>query len=119
LTHYGINPIIERRSEGAMGKRFDDFFKEIEAEAQAEGPAAVAELASFDERYRLAQALMARRRQLGLTQAVLAKRTGIAQADISRIEGGRANPTIGTVAVLARALGLRVGLVPVVAGEGT
>jgi DNA-binding XRE family transcriptional regulator len=91
---------------------FGEFLEEIEAEAQAEGPAAVAEIAAFDERYRLAHQLMVRRRELGMSQARLAKLSGVGQADISRIEGGRANPTVGTLAAVARSLGMGLGLVP-------
>ncbi|MGH2355273.1 MAG: helix-turn-helix domain-containing protein [Chloroflexota bacterium] len=96
-----------------MSRKFSEFLEEIEAEAQAEGPAAVAELTAFDERYRLAHQLLTRRRDLGMTQAKLAKITGIGQADISRIETGRANPTVSTLAVIARALGLGLSLFPV------
>jgi DNA-binding XRE family transcriptional regulator len=96
-----------------MGSGFGELLAEIEAEAQTEGPAAVAELAAFDERYRLAHQVMVRRRELGLTQAKLARLTGVAQADISRIEGGWANPTLATLAAVAHALGLQLGLVPV------
>lgn len=100
-----------------MSNKFSEFLEEVEAEAQAEGPTAVAELAAFDERYRLAHQLMVRRRELGLTQAKLARMTGIGQADISRIEGGRANPTVATLAAVARALGLQLGLVPQESGQ--
>jgi XRE family transcriptional regulator, regulator of sulfur utilization len=95
-----------------VGTKFRDFLTEIEDEARAEGPAAVAELAAFDQRYRLAHELMAHRRQKGITQTRLAKLSGIGQADISRIESGRANPTISTLATLARALGFGIALVP-------
>ncbi len=95
-----------------MGTKFRDFLTEIEDEARAEGPAAVAELAAFDERYRLAHELMVHRRQKGLTQTKLAQLTGVGQADISRIESGRANPTVSTLATLARALGFGIALVP-------
>ncbi len=95
-----------------MGNTFSEFLEEIEAEARAEGPAALAELAVFNERYRLAHALMVRRREAGLTQAKLAKLTGVGQADISRIESGHANPTVSTLAAVAHALGYGIDLVP-------
>ena len=88
-----------------MSNMFSEFLEEIEAEARAEGPAALAELAAFDQRYRLAHELMVRRREAGLTQAQLARLTGLGQADISRIESGRANPTLSTLAAVAHALG--------------
>ena len=42
----------------------------------------------------------------GLTQKQLADRTGIHQADISKIERGIANPSISTLQRLAEGLGL-------------
>ena len=95
-----------------MGTKFSELLEEIEAEALAEGPAAFAELAAFDERYRLAHELMVRRRGAGLSQARLANLSGVGQSDISRIESGRANPTVGTLAAVAHALGCGIGLVP-------
>ncbi len=96
-----------------MATKFADFLKEIEAEARAAGPQAGAQLAALDERYRLAHQLMAGRREAELTQARLSKITGVGQADISRIESGRANPTISTLAAMAHGIGYRVALVPI------
>jgi XRE family transcriptional regulator, regulator of sulfur utilization len=45
------------------------------------------------------------RRNRGLTQKQLDKMTGIPQSEISRIESGRANPTLATLRTLVRALG--------------
>ena len=42
----------------------------------------------------------------------LAARSGIDQAEISRIERGLANPTTATLGTLTRALGVDVRLVP-------
>ncbi|MGN0073357.1 MAG: helix-turn-helix domain-containing protein [Coriobacteriales bacterium] len=52
------------------------------------------------------------RRAAGLTQAQLAERCGVQQAVISRIEGGKGNPTLETVELLARGCGrtLRLSL---------
>lgn len=44
------------------------------------------------------------RRSLGLTQAQLAAKTGITQAEISRIEQGRYSPRLTTLYTLAREL---------------
>lgn len=54
--------------------------------------------------------LAAARRQLGITQSELAQRTGIAQGAISRIESGKANPSIKTLTRLADGLGMNVAL---------
>ena len=42
---------------------------------------------------------------MGLTQQQLAEKTGIDQAAISRIESGRANPTLNTLDALAEGVG--------------
>ncbi len=88
-----------------MSSKFRDFMREVEAEARREGPRAVAEIQAFDAHYRLAGELLALRKARGLTQRQLARKTGVNQSEISRIEGGRANPTLSTVAVIAGALG--------------
>lgn len=90
---------------------FDDFIAEIEAEAQAEGPEAVAELEAFRLHFSLARQLASQRRAQHLTQKQLAERSGIDQAEISRIERGQANPTTATLGALTGALGLNVQLV--------
>jgi len=92
--------------------KFDDFIAELKAEAQADGPEAVAELDAYRLRFSLAQQLAARRRALQLTQKQLAEMAGIDQAEISRIERGQANPTTVTLGTLTRALGVDVRLVP-------
>lgn len=92
--------------------KFDEFLAELEAEARAVGPEAVAELEAFRLQYSLARQLAARRRALHLTQTQLAERTGIDQAEISRIERGQANPTTATLGALTRALGVDIRLVP-------
>ncbi|MDQ8704549.1 helix-turn-helix domain-containing protein [Streptomyces sp. LHD-70] len=52
----------------------------------------------------LAQAVYARRTELGLTQTELAGRSGLTQAKISRIEGSDTVPTLPLLTKLARAL---------------
>jgi ribosome-binding protein aMBF1 (putative translation factor) len=90
---------------------FDDFIAEIEAEAAAEGPEAVAELEAFRLHFSLARQLGEQRRAQRMTQRQLAARSGIDQAEISRIERGQANPTTATLGALVGALGLDVRLV--------
>lgn len=94
-----------------MSAAFQDFIKELEAEAEAEGPAAVAELEAFRLRFSLARQLAERRREQHLTQKRLADLSGIDQAEISRIERGHANPTTATLGALTRVLAVDVQLV--------
>jgi DNA-binding XRE family transcriptional regulator len=95
---------------------FEQLMRDIEAEANAEGPAAVAELAALDTRFGLASQLMQLRQQLKITQKQLAKASGVDQAEISRIERGEINPTVLTVAKLLRPLGARLSIT---AGPGS
>ena len=48
------------------------------------------------------------RLRAGLSQQQLADKVGMTQANISRIETGRQEPSIGTAALLSRALGISV-----------
>ena len=91
---------------------FESFLDEIDAEAVAEGPAAVAQVALFDQRYQLANAILTRRRDLGLTQKRLASLSGIDQAEISRIEHGEGNPTLQTLVSLGRGIQCVLTFVP-------
>ena len=56
------------------------------------------------------QALIEARRASGMTQKELADRTGIAQADISKLENGNANPSLRTLQRLADGMGMRLKL---------
>ena len=96
-----------------MSTSFEDFMRELEAEAEAEGPDAVAQLEAFRLHFSLARQLAERRREQHLTQKQLAALSGIDQAEISRIERGQSNPTTATLGALARALSVDVRLVPV------
>ena len=50
------------------------------------------------------------RKSKGITQKELAERTGITQADISRIENGTRNPSLAMVKRIAEGLGMRLKL---------
>src|ERR1700722_12443366 len=94
-----------------MGRRFTEFMREVELETRKEGVEAVAEAEAFRTHFQLAREFIERRQALGLTQRQLAEKSGVQQSEISRIEGGNANPTLQTVQVLARSLGAEVHLV--------
>jgi transcriptional regulator with XRE-family HTH domain len=94
---------------------FDDFYAQLEAEARAEGPRAVLDLRAKEVKYALINTLITRRQALNLTQEALAEHSGIAQAEISRIERGRKSPTLDTFSRLAGAL--RLALWPVENGR--
>ncbi len=94
-----------------MPKTLKSLSKFVEKEAKHEGRKATKELAAFRAHVRLARQLLERRKELGLTQLDVAKRSGLPQSEVSRIESGAANPTAQTLAVLAKALRAEIGLV--------
>ncbi len=69
---------------------------------------------SFDTEYSLVQSFIEARRQNKITQKELSIQTGIAQADISKIENGSANPTIKILKRLADGMNmkLKIQLIP-------
>ena len=62
------------------------------------------------------RALMDARIRAGMTQTELSKKTGISQADISRLENGNANPSLKTLQRLAEGMGMTLKLEFVPAG---
>ena len=48
------------------------------------------------------------RQQAGMSQVVFAEKCGFYQTYLSRIENGRANPTINAIEVIANSLGISV-----------
>lgn len=73
--------------------------------------AAKAQQEVFERTYSLALQVVELRERRGLTQEDLAKRTGIDQGDISRIERGAANPTERTLLRIGGALGAELRFV--------
>ena len=60
--------------------------------------------------YDIIQAMISARVNQNLTQKELSERTGITQADISRIENGTRNPSLSMVKRLAEGLGMKLKL---------
>ena len=54
------------------------------------------------------QAMIDARKSTGLTQKQLSEKTGITQADISKLESGTANPSLRTLQRLASGMGMKV-----------
>ena len=69
---------------------------------------------SLEPEYNMIQALIEARKRSNLTQKQLAERTGINQADISKIETGNANPTLQVLKRLAEGMDmvLRLEFIP-------
>jgi transcriptional regulator with XRE-family HTH domain len=102
--HITTHPTVEPRLRRADGRD--------EQEARRGGPNAIAEYAALGAYHRLAREIFELRKAAGLTKRQLAARSGVRQADISRVEAGDANPTLATIAALAYALGAEVSLKP-------
>ena len=62
----------------------------------------------------ITRAIMNARLQAGLTQTELSEKSGISQADISRLENGSRNPSLALLKRLAEAMdsNLRIEFVP-------
>lgn len=63
-----------------------------------------------EPKFQLIKAMLIGRAENHLSQSQLSERTGIPQADISRLESGDANPTLGKICRIANALGMKVKL---------
>jgi len=90
---------------------FEKLIQDIETEARAEGPAAVAELRAFDARFTLAAELLGARKAAHVSQRQLAELTGVQQAEISKIERGEISPRLSTVDRLLRPLGRKLAVI--------
>ncbi len=63
------------------------------------------EYEALEPEFTIIQALIDARKASGLTQKQLSDITGIAQADISKLENGNANPSLRTLQRLANGMG--------------
>lgn len=97
-----------------MGKNFRDTLNE-----QLIDPEFRVEWEALEPERQITMAIIEGRKGKALTQQQLAKATGIAQADISRLENGTANPSLKTLKRLAAGLGMQLKLefVPLVHPE--
>lgn len=91
-----------------MSRAYDDAVASRRAQLCSE---AVEQGEVLAEAYRIAMQVMDLREKHGLTQAQLAQRCGMSQADISRIERGSTSPTTRTLQRIADALDAEVHLV--------
>ena len=73
-------------------------------------PEIKAEYDALEAEYDISQAMIDARNKQHITQKELAERTGITQADISRIENGTRNPSLAMVKRIAEGLGMRLKL---------
>ena len=67
-----------------------------------------AEWDALQPEFSVIQAMIDARKSAGLTQKQLAEKTGIAQADITKLETGNANPSLRTLQRLAAGMGMKM-----------
>ena len=77
-------------------------------EARIHRPEAAAAYQQARLRYELAEAIRARREELGWSQRQLAERAGMTQPGVARFEASGTTPTLPLLERLASALGLTV-----------
>lgn len=77
-------------------------------EEQMKDPEFKAEYDALEPEFAIIQAIIDARKDAGFTQKELSERTGIAQADISKLENGNANPSLKTLKRLAKGLGMKL-----------
>ena len=83
--------------------KFNDFLNE-----QLQDPEVRAEYEALEPEFSIMQAMIDARKSSGMTQKQLSEKTGIAQADISKLESGSANPSLRTLQRLAAGMGMRI-----------
>ena len=90
-------------------KKFDDFFNE-----QMKDPAFKEEYEKLQPEFDIIRAMVDARTSQNMTQKELSERTGINQADISKLENGTRNPTVNLLKRLAEGMGmtLKIEFIP-------
>lgn len=68
------------------------------------------EYEKLEPEFSIIQAVIDARKTANITQKELSDRTGIAQSDISKLENGNSNPTLGMLKRLADGMGMNVKL---------
>ncbi|MBQ2592792.1 MAG: helix-turn-helix transcriptional regulator [Candidatus Riflebacteria bacterium] len=82
---------------------FDEYLNE-----QLKDPEFKKEWDALEPEFTIVQAILDARHKSGLTQKELSEKTGITQADISRLEKGNANPSLRTLRRLAAGMGMNL-----------
>ena len=82
---------------------YDIFFNEM-----MKDPEVGKEYDALEPEFQLVRAMIKARHEAGLTQKELAAKTGIQQANISRIENGNGNPSVATLYKLAEGMGKKL-----------
>ena len=89
---------VVKRKKPAHGSDLEKFSKVFRQQIKSE----------YTLTFGLGELVSKRREELEISQTTLATATGIPQADISRIECGKANPTLNTLEKILDALNLKL-----------
>ena len=73
-------------------------------------PEVKAEYDALEPEFDIIRTMIKARKEQNITQKELSERTGITQADISRIENGSRNPSLDMMKRLAKGLAMRLKL---------
>ena len=95
--------MYNRKAEEAEEE--EDFMDELTREATAKNPYFPEMVDAQTRKYELLEALAARRVELGLSRAEVAKRLGIRSFTLESLERGESNPKLSIVMHLALILG--------------
>ena len=89
-------------------------YNEFKAKIFTECPEVKEEYDALGPQYEIIRAEIKSRKAAGMTQKELAERTGINQADISKLENGTRNPSVNLLKRLADGMGmvLKIEFVP-------
>lgn len=85
---------------------YEEFKEEILSD-----PEVKKEYDALEPEYDIIQAMISARVNQNMTQKELSEKTGITQADISRIERGTRNPSLAMMKRIATGLGMQLKLV--------
>lgn len=88
-----------------MSLDFDTYLQE-----QLKDPEFRSEYDALEPEFAIMRAMVNARKNTGMTQKQLAEKTGINQADISKLEHGSGNPSLRTLQRLAAGMGMRLKL---------
>lgn len=88
-----------------MSVDFNEYLQEQMKDAEFR-----AEYEALEPEFAIMQAMIDARKASGMTQKQLAEKTGINQADISKMERGNGNPSLRTLQRLAAGMGMRLKL---------
>lgn len=88
-----------------MGRTYREFLDE-----KLKDPEFKKEWDEMEPEFQLIKAMLKGREEQKISQRELADKTGITQADISKMESGDANPTLDTLKRIASGLGMSLQL---------